>query len=189
MIKKNICLLLFVLFTMPAFAQQEKYINVDIGLLQVHQDFFKLYDGVFDLGANYNRLLFSSFYAGVDFHLGYIHRKNTTGRTSIYKPGIIFNYHILVTQKFAVIPQARLGYAFLSLSNNEFNYREMQSGWNPGAEIRLLWKRDRPIEFYGFGRFDYIYLTKDEAFTKLNSYRHVYLTSFGLGIQIKSGKK
>lgn len=188
--KKKISTILFILLlALGSYAQRDTRVNVDLGLMQNYQGFFKLFDGVVDVGANYNRELFRNFYGGVDFHVGFLRRKNTSARTSIFKPALVVNYMIHVSDKLAIIPQAKLGYAILNISNSEYSYKEMQSGWNPGAELRVRWKRPRRLDFYLFGRFDYISLAKDESFTKLEYYRQVYLTSFGFGVHIKSAGK
>lgn len=182
-------ILLFVVAAMGGYSQKDKKVNIDLGLMQNHQGFLKLFDGVVDVGANYNVEILPNFYGGVDFHIGFLNRKNTSSRSQVYKPGFILNYVIHLSKNLALIPQGRIGYTLLNLSNSEYNYGEMQSGWSPGGEIRFLWKQEHTLNFYVFGRFDYIYLSKDESFTKLEYYRNVYLTSFGLGVQINSGKK
>lgn len=187
MVRTLVIVILFV-FSVPGMSQHKKYVTVDLGLLQVHQDFFKLYDGILDVGASYNRSIHGNLYGGLDFHMGFLHRQNTSARTTILKPAILVNYMFHVSQHIVIIPQAKIGYGFLRLSNGEYNYKETQSGWNPGGELRVQWKRERQIDFYVFGRLDYIKLNKDESFTMLDHYRHVYLTSFGLGIFIKSAK-
>lgn len=170
-------------------AQRDTRINIDLGLVQNYQGFFKLFDGVVSLGAGYNHTLHQNLYGGADFHVGFLRRKNTTARTTIYMPGLILNYGIHVSRKVVIIPQVKLGYALLTISNSEFDYKETQSGWNPGGEVRLRWKQERRLDFYLFGRFDYIYLGRDESFTMLDYYRQVYLTAIGIGVHIKSSVK
>ena len=177
----------FILISYGGFAQTGSHINVDLGLTQNHQGFFKLFDGIVDVGASYNHELFKNFYGGFAFHMSFLNRKNTSARTTIFKPGIQLNYIIHLSENIAVIPQGNLGYAILNISNKEYSYKEIQSGWNPGGELRVLWKRDHLLDFYIFGRFDYIYLDEDQSFTMLEYYRNVYLTSFGIGMRIKSG--
>jgi len=156
--------------------------------MQNHEGFFKLFDGVVDVGAGYNRELVKDLYGGIAFHIAFLNRQNTTSRTAIYKPRLNLHYYIHVSEKVAVIPVMNLGYSFLNLSNREYDYKEIQSGLNSGGELKVLWKRNQTLDYYIFGRFDFIFLDKDESFTRLKHYRNVYLTSFGLGVRIKSIK-
>lgn len=185
---RSLIIAILLAFAVTGMGQHKKFVTVDLGLLQVHQDFFKLFDGIVDVGASYNRSIKGHLYAGVDFHMGFLHRQNTSSRTTVFKPAFVLNYLFHVSKHLVIIPQAKIGYGFLRLSNGEYNYKETQSGWNPGAELRVQWKRESTLDFYLFGRMDYIYLNKDDSFTKLDHYRHIYLTSFGLGVFIKSAK-
>lgn len=177
------------IISLEVLPQRATNFEVELGLVQNHQRFLKLFNGVLEAGAGYNQELFRNFYAGASFHTSFLSRKGTSNRSAIYKPGLNLHYYIHLSRNVAVIPQAGINYAILNISNKEYNYRENQSGWNPDAQIRVLWKREKKLDYYAFGRFDYIYLDKDDKFTKLEFYRQVYLTSFGIGLRIKSGTK
>lgn len=170
-----------------AQAQKSSNFQVDAGLNQNHGGFFKLFDGVLEAGAGYNRQIVKGLYGGLAFRVSFLGRQNTPSRTIIYKPRVNLHYSIDITKSMAVIPLISLGYSFVNLSNREFEYRETQSGLNTGGELRVLWKRERKLDYFVFGRFDYIYLDRDESFTVLEQYRKVFMTAFGLGIRIKSG--
>jgi len=62
----------------------------------------------------------------------------------------------------------------------------MQSGVNIAPELKISWRTNARVQYYIFGRYDFIYLDEDKDFTKLEYYRKVNLTSFGIGIFIKS---
>ena len=179
---------IFLLVGVFGFSQPEKYWNIDLGINQIHNGFFKLYNGVVDVGANYNRKIAGNLYGGAGFYMHYISRTNTSSRTACYNPKANLQYIIRLSGRLGLIPQASLGYSFVRLSNKEFNYSEMQSGLNTSADLRVQWFTEKPVDFYAFGRFDYTFLNKDTEFTVLDYYRNIYLTSFGIGIRIKPGK-
>jgi hypothetical protein len=182
-------ILLIGLSIFPAlmYGQEKSSISIDLGLLWNHKGFFSLYDGVVDVGAGYNHQITGRLYGGFSLHAGFLRRQNTPMRNTILRPGLNVQYPIRMSERVRIIPKVNAGYAFLFISNSEFDYNETQSGWNPGGEVRVLWKQDIPIDLYVFGRFDYIYLSKDETFTRLEHYRNVYLFSAGLGFTIKTG--
>ena len=120
--------------------------------------------------------------------MNFFGRQGTTNRAVFYKPGISVQYAIPLSRSLAVIPAAEMGYSIVGLSNKEFGYKENITGWNPGATLRLIWTREANPDFYIFGRFDYIYLHENPSFTLIESYRKIYLTSFGVGVRLKSGK-
>lgn len=82
-----------------------------------------------------------------------------------------------------------VGYSFLNISNGEFNYTEIQKGFNTGAELKFIWYSQASVDYYIFGRYDFIYLDEDLSFTQLEYYRKVHLSSFGIGIKIKPKNK
>ena len=170
------------------FTQKASNFQIDAGLTQNHQGFFKLFDGTLDAGAGYNLKLLQDLYGGLAFRIGLLNRENTTSRAIVYRPQLNLHYYFHVTKNVAIIPLVSVGYSFLNLSNKEFGYKELQSGFNSGGELRILWERERKLDFFLFGRFDYIYLDRDESFTRIEYYRKIYLTSFGMGIRIKSGE-
>jgi hypothetical protein len=96
------------------------------------------------------------------------------------------SYDINLGSWFTINPVIFVGYSFLNLSNEEYDYSENQNGLNCGGDLRLVWRTEKRVDFYIFGRYDYIYLTEDINFTQLEYYRRVHLTSFGIGLKIKS---
>lgn len=187
---KRILLYIILLFSISGFSQETHSLQFDVGLTQTHQDFFSLYDGVIEGGGAYYIGLTKNLFTGLSFHLNYLSRKNTKAKTLVYKPKINLQYFIHISRSFAIVPGLSAGYALIKLKNSEFDYRDFQSGGNVGTDLKFVWTRPLKTEFYFFGRFDFIYLKKDAEFTQLNYYRNVYLTSFGLGINIKSyGRK
>jgi hypothetical protein len=183
---KSILILFFILISHYSFSQEKKYFTIDIGFSQNHKGFFTLFNGIMDLGGSYNYRIAGKFYTGASFHIDYLKRINTASETIIYKPNLNLHYNFKMTHRIYLTAQAALGYSFVTLSNKEFSYKETQQGINPGTEFRIFWRTDRKTDFYLFGRYDYIYLAKDENFTRLDYYRKIHLTSFGLGIKIKN---
>jgi hypothetical protein len=168
-------------------AQEKNIVSLDLGLLWNHKGFFTLYDGVVDIGGGYHHHISGGLYGGFSIHAGFLRRQSTPMRNTILRPGLNVQYQFQLSERFRIIPKVNAGYAFLLIGNSEFEYNETQSGWNPGGEIQVLWKQEIPVDLYLFGRFDYIYLSKDENFTRLEYYRNVYLFSAGLGLWIKTG--
>ena len=169
-------------------AQKASNVQVDLGLYQNHKGFFKLFDGIIEAGAAYNKELIKDLYGGAAFRLGILNRKGTSSRTTSYKPGLNLHYYVHLSEKLAIVPVASISYSLMNISNKEYNYREWQTGWSPGAELRMHWKQEKKMEFYVFGRVDYVYLNEDKDFTQLEYYRQVWLTAFGLGLRLKSDK-
>jgi len=169
-----------------AFSQKKNYFTIDLGLTQTYKGFFYLYDGVVDIGAGYNRHILDHLYGGFSFHIDYLDRSGSSARTIVYKPKVNLSYDIQVSSWFTINPVAFVGYSFLNLSNTEYDYAESQNGINCGADLRLLWETSSRLDYYLFGRYDYIYLTEDRNFTQLDYYRRVHLSSFGIGVKIKS---
>ncbi|MBN2172946.1 MAG: hypothetical protein JW731_02360 [Bacteroidales bacterium] len=167
------------------FGQQRGYFYADAGMSQTYQGFFYLFDGIVDIGGGYDYHLLNNLYVGPSLHFDFLNRKNTSGRTLLYKPKLNILYEIKVAKRFYITPVASIGYAFFNISNKEFNYKEIQQGIMLGGDLRLTWKTQEQLDFYLFGRYDYIYLDKDDNFTLLEYYRNVNLTSFGIGINIK----
>ena len=176
------------LIPFPGITQKASNFQVDLGLYQNHKGFFKLFDGVIEAGAAYNKELIKGLYGGAAIRLGILSRKGTSSRTTSYKPGLNLHYYIHLSEKLAIVPVATISYALLNISNKEYKYREVQAGWSPGAELRMHWKREKKMDFFVFGRLDYIYLNEDKDFTQLEHYRQVWLTAFGLGLRLKSEK-
>jgi len=177
---------LLVFFSVSSFAQNNRIIQFDLGLAQTHKDFFRLYDGIFELGGSYHFGVTRNFYTGISFHINYLNRNNGDMRVLVYKPKINLQYYFHVSKGIAIVPGISVGYSLLQMKNNEYDFSDLQNGVNLCPDLKIVFTRQAKTEFYLYGRFDYIYLSEDKAFTKLNNYRNVYLTSFGLGINIKS---
>jgi len=185
-LRKAIILLLVAIFSFISITAQEKRnVTIDLGLSQTYKGFFYLYNGVIELGAAYNHQIVKSLYGGVSFHIDYLSRSNSSTRTIVYKPKLNVNYNFKITQWFSINPMVFLGYSFLNLSNGEFQYADTQKGVISGVELKFIWNSLASVDYYFFGRYDYIYLKEDVNFTLLEYYRKVYLTSFGIGIKIK----
>jgi len=174
------------LLVSSVFSQKKNYFTIDLGLTRTYKGFFYLYDGVVDIGAGYNRHILDLLYGGFSFHIDYLNRSGSSARTIVYKPKVNLSYDIQVNSWFTINPVVFVGYSFLNLSNTEYDYAENQNGINCGADLRLLWETSSRLDYYLFGRYDYIYLTEDKNFTQLDYYRRVHLSSFGIGVKIKS---
>lgn len=188
---RKVCILLILtLFSCVSLVAQEKRnVTIDLGLSQTYKGFFYLFSGVVEVGAAYNHQIVKSLYGGASFHMDYLSRGNSSARTIVYKPKLNINYNIKTTSWLSINPMVFAGYSFLNISNGEFNYAETQSGFTSGAELKFIWYSEASVDYYLFGRFDFIYLDEDLNFTQLEYYRKVYLTSFGLGIKIKPKKE
>jgi len=184
--QKSVLILFLTLLSLCSLSQEKKYFSFDLGLSQNHNGFFILYSGIIDVGGSYNLNIMGNLYAGASLHLDFLKRTNTSSGTIVYKPKLNLHYNFKVTQRIYLTALAALGYSFVVLSNKEFSYKETQHGINPGVELRTSWRTQGKTDFYIFGRYDYIYLAKDEDFTQLEFYRRMHLTSFGLGIKIKN---
>ena len=187
--KANIILLVALFSFISIFAQEKRNVTIDLGLSQTYKGFFYLYNGVVEVGAAYNHQIVKYLYGGVSFHIDYLSRSNSAARTIVYKPKLNLNYNFKVTPWLSINPMVFAGYSFVNISNGEFNYAETQKGFNSGVELKFIWYSPASVDYYLFGRFDYIYLKNDLDFTLLEYYRKVYLTSFGLGIKIKPKKE
>jgi hypothetical protein len=174
------------LFANTGLSQGEHFFSFDAGLSQNHKGFYTLYSGIINIGGGYYIRIIRHFYGGLSIHLDYFKRTNTTAGLIIYQPKINFNYDIPVNRRIDLVTILAGGYSFLRNSNKEYNYRETQAGFNSLAEIQILWKTRDKFDFYLFGRYDYIYLDRNEDFTRLEYYRKVNLTCFGLGVRIKN---
>lgn len=170
-------------------AQEKRYFTLDLGLSQTYRGFFYLYNGIVEFGATYNHQIIKSLYGGASFHMDYLSRSNTTARTIVYKPAINLNYNFIINHWFSINPLVAAGYSFVNISNDEFGYADTQKGFDLGAELRFIWYSQASVDYYFFGRYDFIYLKEDVNFTQLEYYRRVNLTSFGLGIKIKPKKE
>jgi len=189
-LRKVFIYILFSAFlSIPAISQEKHYFGIDAGLTQTYKGFFYLYDGIVDIGASYHRNIMKGLYGGGSFHIDYLSRGNTSSRTLVYKPKVNMGYHIKAATWLTINPIAFIGYSFVSISNKEFDYGETQTGINSGVELRVVWNNKSRLESYIFGRYDFIYLSKDASFTQLEYYRKVHLSSFGIGVKIKSKKE
>lgn len=170
-------------------AQEKRSVTIDLGLSQTYKGFFYLYSGVVEVGAAYNHQIVKSLYGGASFHIDYLSRSNSSARTIVYKPKLNVIYNFKITQWFSINPMVFFGYSFVNLSNGEYQYTDTQKGINSGVELKFIWNSPASVDYYIFGRYDYIYLKEDVNFTLLEYYRKVYLTSFGIGIKIKPKKE
>jgi hypothetical protein len=185
-LKQRYNLILYTIFiSLIGHSQERQCFTFDLGVSQNYKGFFTLYKGIIDAGGSYNQKIVGRVFAGASFHVEYLKRTNTTSWTIIYKPKINLQYNLKVTPKIYLTTLVAIGYSFVSLSNKEYSYQEMQHGVNPEAELRFSWRTSGKTDYYLFCRYDYIYLAKDENFTHLEYYRRLQLTSFGLGIKIK----
>jgi len=177
------------LFT-PAkgFSQGNSDWSVDIGLTQTYPGFFNLYKGSVDMGTDYRMKLKGNLFAGAGFWVQFLKLNGTQSKTVVYKPKLNLEYRFGVSKSFGIVPSISAGYSFMNLKNNEYGYSSTRSGINISPGLRFVWKTKLRTDFYVYGRYDYIKLAKDEEFTKLDYYRNVNLSSFGIGVIIKQKK-
>jgi hypothetical protein len=171
-------------FSLTGFTQKDNRLSFDIGLPQTYKGFFYLYNGIIEVGGAYHLNPLKNFHAGGSMHINFLNRNPETGRSIMYKPKLSLYYTINIDKKFQLIPTVAGGYSFVSISNKEFDYSEIQSGLSISPELKLSWKNDKRVQYYLFGRYDFIYLNEDLNFTHLEYYRRVNMTCLGLGIFI-----
>ena len=138
-----------------------------------------------DINIGYNLKLRNGLYGGAAFQTEYLKLNNSQARTLIFKPKINLHYNINFSEKLSLVPWMSVGYSFLQIKNKEFGYSDNVAGLNLSPELKLVRKTQSRVNYYIFGRYDYIYLNEDPEFTKLEYFRDVHLTSFGIGIYIK----
>ncbi len=182
---KKVLLFLIVFLPFVVHAQEKSSFSAEVGFSQTYKNFFQLYRGILGIGLEYDKQITGNLFGGLSLHLDYLRIKNTSARTIIYKPQVRLGYAVRLKSRFEIIPAVLAGYSLLNLANKEFSYTETQSGWNSGAELKLVWKTHHRTDYYLFGRYDYIWLSKDENFTMIENYRNIHLTGIGLGILIK----
>lgn len=170
-----------------SFGQTSSFVQFEGGLLRNQGGFFKLYDGIVDIGAGYHLTLTRHLEGGLDFNLGFLNYKNTPARSNFYRPKLSLQYTVHVSSRVALDPVIGLGYSFIRITNNEYLYASTQHGLNYAARLKVRWKSGRKLDYYLFGSYDYIYLDRDDSFTQLNSFRQIRLFAVGLGVNIKSG--
>ena len=173
---------------LTGFSQRESNWTFDIGLTQTYPGFFNLYNGSVDAAAGYNMKLTHGLFAGASFGIQFLKLNGTQSKTVVYKPKIIIHYRFGIGKNFNIVPWVSAGYSFLNIKNREYNYAETQQGFNLSPELKLLWNTKTRVDVYIYGRYDYIKLNEDADFTRLNYYRDVHLTSFGIGVLIKKKK-
>ncbi len=183
----------FTLFILSFFltgagiAQQASFITVDAGLLRNHQGFFKLYSGVVDVGMGYHIPVLKDLHGGISLHTGFLNYKNTPARSVLFRPKINLQYAFYLSRRLAVDPTAALGYSFVRITNEEYGYKETQKGINYLGELKIRWKSPGRLDYFLFGRYEYILLDRDETFTEIESFRQIELYSVGFGVKIKPG--
>jgi len=185
---EKLILLISIIISLSTFAQEKKNFSVDIGLVNTHKGLFYLYQGMIDLNIGYNLKLWNGLYAGAAFQTEYLSVKNTQARTLILKPKVNLHYYINFSEKFSLVPWISVGYSFLQIKNKEFDYSDNVAGLNLSPELKFIRKTKSRVNYYIFGRYDYIYLNDDPEFTKLEYFRDVHISSFGIGIFIKPKK-
>jgi hypothetical protein len=186
-LKKALLSFLFLTFLWGnTHGQGASFVNADVGLTWNHQGFFKLYNGIVDAGAGYHISLFNELYGGLSFQAAFLNYKNTPARSAFYRPQFNLLYSIHISPRIAVDPVVAIGYSFVRITNIEYAYAQTQAGINYSANLKLRWKSSGKIDYYIFGRYDYIYLNKNEAFTQLDYFRQIQLFAVGIGLQIKS---
>ncbi|MCB2221442.1 MAG: hypothetical protein KQI35_13665 [Bacteroidetes bacterium] len=181
-------ILIFVVLTVSGQAQQSSFITAELGLLRNQNGFFRLFDGIVDAGVAYQFSILNKLYGGASFHAGFLNYQNTSAKSVLYRPHLSLQYSIHLSPRIAMEPQAGIGYAFVRITNQEYNYKNMQTGVNYSGTLKLRWKSEGKLDYYLFGRYDFIYLNKDDDFTQLEYYRRIQIFAFGLGLHIKPGK-
>ena len=186
--KRNLLQFIFIsILSVSVYGQKASFVNIDAGLLRSKGDFFKLYNGIVDVGAGYHISILKEFYGGLHFNAGFLNYKNTPARTNLFRPKISLLYTIHLSPRIAIDPLLGIGYTFVRITNDEYAYATTQSGLNYSGKIKMRWKSTGKLDYYLFGSYDFIYLDKDESFTLLNSFRQIQLLTIGLGVNIKSG--
>ncbi|NOX46523.1 MAG: hypothetical protein GXO89_06045 [Chlorobi bacterium] len=185
---KKLILLISITISLSTLAQENNNFSVDLGLVNTHKGFFYLYQGMVDINIGYNLKLWKGLYAGGAFQTEYLRLKNTQARTLIFKPKVNLHYYINFSKKLSLVPWISVGYSFLQIKNKEFGYSDNVAGLNLSPELKFVRKTNSRVNYYIFGRYDYVYLKEDPGFTQLEYFRNVHISSFGIGVFIKPKK-
>ena len=169
----------------PIFSQEKFHINVDIGYPSPDEKFFTFYKGVLaaNLGVGYK--LTGDLYGGISFNYIYTRQKNPEVRARYYIPALNFKYKQKLPFRFFVLPETGAGLSFINLKSRKYDYNETQKGINLYGKIALGYPICKTFDILVYYRYDYIHLKKDEEFTKLEYFRNLHITNFGISINFK----
>ena len=169
----------------PSFSQEKFYVNVDVGYPSPDEKFFTLYKGVLAANFGVGYKLTNNVYAGISFNSLFIKQKNPVINASYYFPAINIKYEQKLPFRFLILPEAGIGLSFLNLKSRKYDYNETQKGINLYGKIALGYPICKTFDILVYYRYDYIHLKKDEEFTKLEYFRNLHITNFGISINFK----
>ena len=179
----------FFVLVNPIFSQEKFHINVDIGYPSPDEKFFTVYKGVIatNIGAGYK--LTGALYGGISFNYIYTRQKNPEVSARYYFPALNIKYKQKLPFRFFVLPEAGVGLSFINLKCSEYDYNDTQKGINMYGKLALGYPICTLFDILVYYRYDYIHLRKDEEFTKLEYFRNLHITNFGIGINLKFTNK
>ncbi len=165
------------------FAQEKSNINLEISKM-FETSLFNSYR--FDIGTGYN-IQKNKFFIGASLNITYSKLKysgNDT-KTFIIKPRINISYPIDLGGRINFEPKFGLGYSIIYMNSKKYDFTDYQQGINTLFELKFNYMTNTRVDYYFITNYDYIYLKKDENFTKLNYYRKIHLVNFGIGAKLK----
>ena len=165
------------------FAQEKSNVNLEISKM-FERSFFNRY--LFDIGTGYNTKK-NKFYIGGSLNITYSKLKysgNDT-KTFIIKPRINISYPINLGDRINFEPKFGLGYSIIYMNSKKYDFTDYQQGINTLLELKFNYITKTKVDYYFITNYDYIYLKKNESFTKLNYYSNIHLINFGIGAKLK----
>ena len=173
----------------PIFSQEKFHINVDIGYPSPDEKFFTVYKGVIaaNIGAGYK--LTGALYGGISFNYIYTRQKNPEVNARYYIPALNIKYKQKLPFRFFVLPEIGVGLFFLNLKCSEYDYNDTQKGINLYGKLALGYPVSKLFDILLFYRYDFLHLKKDEEFTRLEYFRNLHISNFGIGINLKIKNK
>jgi len=175
----------FFLFVDSIFSQEKYQINIDVGYPSPDEKFFPVYKGVIavNIGASYR--LTGNLFSGITFcHLD-TKQKSPDMNARYYIMSLNIKYKQKLPFHFFVLPETGAGLAFINLKSDQYNYNDTQNGINFYGKLAVGYPINKICDILIYYRYDYIHLSKDKEFTKLEYFRNLHVANFGIGINIK----
>lgn len=171
------------------FSQEKFHFNIDVGYPSPGDKFFTYYKGVIatNIGAGYK--LTGTLYSGFSFSYLYTRQNNPEVSARYYIAALNSKYKQKLPFHFFVLPEAGAGVFLLNLKCSEYDYNDSQKGITLYGKLALGYALFPFLDILGYYRYDYLHLKKDKEFTKLEYFRNLHITNFGISINLKFPNK
>lgn len=180
---------LFFLCDTPIFSQEKFHLNIEVGYPAPGEKFFIFYKGVIATNIGVGYKLTGTLYSGFSFSYLYTRQNNPEVSAMYYIPSLNLKYKQKLPFRFFVLPEAGVGLIFINLKCSVYDYYDTQKGGNLYGKLALGYPVFSLFDILVYYRYDYLHLKKDEEFTKLEYFRNLHITNFGIGINIKLPNK